>query len=123
MIQFSSDKTSPIIMFEDNAVALLKMMGVTGIVPAAVTCQDLAWIIPNLKKALTTLKAAELIALKNALEAENVDKTDQTSWDKDTEKEAAQDAHSNHLSRSGTILLEMLESIQKKGGFLQWDYT
>ena len=122
MIQFSSDKTSPIIMFEDNAVALLKMMGVTGIVPAAVSCQDLTWIIPNLRKALATLKAAELIALKNALESENVDKTDQTSWD-NTEKEAAQDAHSNHLSRSGTILLEMLESIQKKGGFLQWDYT
>lgn len=122
MIQFTSDKASPIIMFEDNAIALLKMMGVTGIIPAAVNCQDLTWIISNLKKELTALQADELITLKNDLKPDNVDEN-LTSWDIDTEKEAIEDVHSNHLSQSAIILLEMLESIQSKGGFLQWDYT
>lgn len=124
MLNFTSNKGTSCIMYTKHALVLLKMLGATGNIPAAMVHEDLQKAILNFKDELDKLLVQEQLEHINNLQKslklrdENINRDG--FFEDDFEKIKEQDALD--LSVRAKFFLNMLEDIALKKGFLQWDY-
>ncbi len=101
LIRFTSDMAGHFIMLGDNALPLLRLMGMSGREEGAVSGEDL-------KQALQTLQAG----LQRA--AELAARTAQDNEDDD------EDVVPVSLQRRALPLLEMLQRAAREDGYVMW---
>jgi hypothetical protein len=58
MVTFRSKASADVVMFDDVAIRLIKLMGHSGIVPGALLAEDIDGALIKLKKAIETQKSA-----------------------------------------------------------------
>jgi hypothetical protein len=102
LIKFESKDGAHFVMLQDNAQALLHMMGKDGTLEGALSGEDLSSALIKLKK---SLRDEPLIEKKE----------DQDDEEKDEDKEPVVS-----LSSRATPLLEMLAQAQKEESFVMW---
>ncbi len=74
IVRFSSTKTESIIMFGDVAVRLIKMLGSSGVIPGAISAEDIPTAVKHLRQQLQA-QAAQHPVPENTLR-EDDDKED-----------------------------------------------
>ncbi len=101
LIRFSSDVAGHFIMLGDNALPLLRLMGMSGREEGAVSGEDLRQALQTLQAGLQ--RAAEMAA-RPAQESEDDD----------------EDAVPVSLQRRALPLLEMLQRAAREDGYVMW---
>ncbi len=101
LIRFSSDVAGHFIMLGDNALPLLRLMGMSGREEGAVSGEDLRQALQTLQAGLQ--RAAELAA-RPAQESEDDD----------------EDVVPVSLQRRALPLLEMLQRAARDDGYVMW---
>jgi hypothetical protein len=101
LIRFTSDVAGHFIMLGDNALPLLRLMGMSGREEGAVSGDDLRQALQTLQAALQ--RAAELAAGR-------------VSDNEDDEQEAVPVS----LQRRALPLLEMLQRAAREDGYVMW---
>ena len=110
MILFSSNKAGSILLFEEAGLALLKLMGTSGVVPSALQDEYLTYALAQLKHHL---------ALQNAISDTPI-KDNNISSGRESDNERLQ---SITLSQRAYPLVQMLEQVIAHQGYLQWNYA
>lgn len=101
LIRFTSDMAGHFIMLGDNALPLLRLMGMSGRDQGAVSGEDLQQALQTLQAGLQ--RATELAA-RPALESEDGD----------------EDVVPVSLQRRALPLLEMLQRAAREDGYVMW---
>lgn len=101
LIRFTSDVAGHFIMLGDNALPLLRLMGMSGREQGAVSGEDLRQALQTLQAGLQ--RAAELAA-RPAQESEDED----------------EDVVPVSLQRRALPLLEMLQRAAREDGYVMW---
>ncbi len=101
LIRFTSDVAGHFIMLGDNALPLLRLMGMSGREQGAVSGEDLQQALQTLQAGLQ--RAAEMAA-RPAQESEDDD----------------EDAVPVSLQRRALPLLEMLQRAAREDGYVMW---
>ena len=102
LIRFSSDVAGHFIMLGDNALPLLRLMGMSGREEGAVSGDDLQQALQTLQAGLQ--RAAELAARPAT----------------DSDEEDDQDIVPVSLQRRALPLLEMLQRAARDDGYVMW---
>lgn len=102
LVVFSSKTHGDITMFSDVAVRLLKMMGMSGVVPGAINAEDIPTALERLKRAIET-------------ENEEPDEEKSVGEDKDEKEEPRVS-----IAQRAFPLVEMLEAAAKADCHVMW---
>ncbi len=100
LLEFQGENTGSIIMFDDVAIKLLKMMGQSGSTEGAIREPDVPDALSDLKQALANMPASN-------------DDRENTPADDDNEPVVS-------LHTRASPLIDMLEQCVSKGGYLMW---
>jgi len=102
LIVFSSEASGDIIMFGDVALRLLKMMGMSGVVPGGIKPEEIPATVEQLKRSVATVK-------------------DSPAGKAADEKEEAREETSVNLGQRAFPLIEMLEAAAREGCHVTWN--
>ena len=100
LIKFESEEGLSVLMFDDIAAALLKVMGMSGEVPGRVQAKDIPAALSRLQAALSEEKpcAGDTAILASKATSERV-----------------------HLAARAQPLIELFENAGRRGGEVAWD--
>lgn len=105
LVRFGSTATESIVMFGDVAVQLIKMLGATGVVPGALSAQDIPAALQRLRSELAARSAQE----------------SQAGADEDAEKDDDErDAHVA-LAHRAVPLIDLLERAAAAEAAVMWE--
>lgn len=76
LVTFKTSAYSDITMFGSAAVALLKLMGMSGNVPGAIMAEDVPQALESLQQGLSKLAAGNDVSDDNASDGDNEDNDD-----------------------------------------------
>lgn len=96
LVTFTTEAYADITMFEDVALAMLKMMGHSGTVPSAISAEDVPAALDRLKAAVDTGKITQQVE------------------DEDTDEPAVSLAH------RALPLIDLLTAAAKAGCYVMW---
>lgn len=126
MIVFESDKAAPMLMFDENAQWVLQAIGASGKTPGAFKKEEISHAISKLKFALYELKQQEKEQLN--LQKQNINHKEQ--YKDDDKNEYPEDNLGETdateivlMSIRASVFLGLLEEINKKEGYLMWNYA
>ena len=101
LIKFESEEGLSVLMFDDIAAILLRMMGMSGKVPGVVQAKDIPAALSELQAALSNEEkpyADDAVVLRNESTSERV-----------------------HLATRAQPLIELLTNAGRRGGDVAWD--